>query len=617
MAALLVVPGAIINASGKAYCIKKFETANSVRVQEIATGYECVMSLSEITQSSTVSQSVPRQDLEAITAYEWDEAIRRYRIIKPLFQETSDIVSAVNKVADQESISVATIYRWISRFRATGTVSSLLRVRRKDTGMTRLNPEIEQLLGATIEDSFLTNQKLNIVRAHRNLVLRCRQIGIDPPHVNTFRKRVLELSPERVMRKREGNSAAHRFRPILGKFPGADFPYSVIQLDHTIVDIELVDEIHRIVVGRPYITVAIDVFSRMIAGYYISFDPPGMLATGICIANAILSKEKHLASFGLTYDWPCQGLPSIIHVDNAKEFRGDTLGKACNEYGIDLKFRKIKTPNYGGHIERMLGTLLKEIHALPGTTFSNPTQKGEYDSSKHATMTIREFEEWFLNLICGAHHNRQHSELCMPPIRKYEEGIVGSDERPAVGKVQVCTDEERLRIDFLPMELRTIQPYGVMLDNIVYYGEVLNRWIGAKESENLRSKRKFIIRRDPRDISYVLFYDPDACRYFRLSYQNAAFPPISLWELRAVQKWLTAQGRKKVNQEEIFAAYEQMRKIEDQAKTLTRKTRMLQERRRHHRKSQKSGDPVTVSPVPTVVDPTQVQIVPFDEVEDI
>lgn len=68
------------------------------------------------------------------------------------------------------------------------------------------------------------------------------------------------------------------------------------------------------------------------------------------------------------------------------------LKMACEEHDFDLKFRKVKKPNYGAHIERILGTLLEEIHALDGTTFSNPQEKGDYDSIEKAAMTLDEFE---------------------------------------------------------------------------------------------------------------------------------------------------------------------------------------------------------------------------------
>ena len=156
----------------------------------------------------------------------------------------------------------------------------------------------------------------------------------------------------------------------------------------------------------------------MVVGFYISFDPPDALSVGLCIANGILPKEKWLARFDITTPWPCWGIPRVIHADNAKVFRGNMLKRACEEHGIDLQWGPVATPHWGGHIERLLGTFLREIHELPGTTKSNPKERGEYDSEKGAAMTLSEFEKWLVTFIVEVYHQRVHSSLKMSPIRK-------------------------------------------------------------------------------------------------------------------------------------------------------------------------------------------------------
>lgn len=39
-------------------------------------------------------------------------------------------------------------------------------------------------------------------------------------------------------------------------------------------------------------------------------------------------------------------------------------------------------PQFGGHIERLIGTFMKEVHGINGTTFSNIKEKDNYDSEK-------------------------------------------------------------------------------------------------------------------------------------------------------------------------------------------------------------------------------------------
>lgn len=372
------------------------------------------------------------------------------------------------------------------------------------------------------------------------------------------------------MKKRIGaKEAGYKFNPILGSFPGADFPLSVVQIDHTRVDIILVDEYYRKPYKRPWLTLAIDVYSRMVVGFYLSFDPPGALGTGLCIAHSILPKEIWLEKIGVQESWPCWGFMSVIHLDNAKEFRGNMLKMACKNHNINLEFRPIATPHFGGHIERLLGVFSKEIHNLAGTTFSSPTQRKNYDSEGRASLTLPEFEKWLTLYITKIYHFKNHSSLNDSPINKWKEGIVGNKEQPGIGIIPRIFNERKLRLDFMPYEERTIQEYGAVIDHITYYHDVLRRYIHSK-TDNI--KRKFIFRRDPRDISVVYFYDPELKEYFDIPYRDTSLPAISIWEFRDVLRTLK-KNKMPINEKSIFDTYREMDDIEKKAIRETRNKR--------------------------------------------
>jgi putative transposase len=615
----VIRPGTIMEREGRRFCVRRLMSDTEFEVIDIESGEVAKRSLFDMENAKVLQTPSPRLDLIALDEEDWNLALDRFRIISSLIGLSQRTKNQVSDVAKQAGVDRATIYRWLERFESTGAVSSLLRRERNDQGKTRTDDQAEAIMKLVIRNEFLQDQAVSPTRAYREVQRQCRKEAISAPHLSTFLRRIRELTPAVLAAGREGKKSARRFQPIRGTFPGADFPYAVLQIDHTTVDIILVDETHRLPVLRPYITVAIDVFSRMIAGYYISFDPPGTVGTALCIANAILAKDKVLDELEVPFSWPCRGLPRIIHVDNAKEFRGNALKMACQEYGIDLQFRPVKQPNYGGHIERLMGTLMKEIHALPGTTRSRSTDLGNYNPERKAAMTLREFETWFANLVLGAYHHRVHSDLMMPPITKYEQGILGNEQQPGTGYPPIPDNTEKLRIDFLPFEERTVQPYGIAMDGIFYQADVLSRWIGAKATESVRAKRKFIVRRDPRNISYVLFFDPEVKQHFRIPYQNPRFPAISLWELRAIQRYLKEQGRKAENQDVIFAAFDEMRRIEDEARTQTKRMRISQAKRNQRRialdkQTASETDSQTSSTLP---DLAMDDIQPFDDVEEI
>jgi putative transposase len=322
--------------------------------------------------------------LVEFTDHEWQQAHERFEIIRPLLDDPDCTRAKVRTQAEAAGRHPATLYRWLEQYRRGGRVSTLVPTKRgMDRGQSRLASDVEAVVSTTIDEVYLSTQKRSVSYTYNEVARRCRNAGLARPHASTIRRRIKALSMQETLRRRAGGQAVrNKYAPIQGAFPDANWPLATVQIDHTPVDLILVDDVHRRPVGRPWITVAIDVFSRMVAGFYVSFDPPGMLAVGLCLAHTILPKEHWLAKHEITTPWPVWGVMDSVHADNAKEFRGHMLRKACQEYGITLQWRPVGRPHFGGHIERLLGTLNHEIHNLPGSTFSNPQARGTYDAAQ-------------------------------------------------------------------------------------------------------------------------------------------------------------------------------------------------------------------------------------------
>ena len=537
---------------------------------------------------SPASNKVDAKEVALIDQEDWAAAERCLDQIRPLLfvQRTREMVKSV---AAEMGIGLSSLYRKIEIYQRTGLVSELIPNRSGGgKGRGRLTPEAEAIITSTIQEVYLNKQKRSIKKTADEISRRLRNAKLKPAHYNTVRSRVAAVAEKERDKKRLGaRAAAQKHAACPDHFQGADWPLAVVQIDHTKFDIMLVDDIHRLCIGRPWVTVAIDVFSRMVGGIYISLDPPNSMSVGLCIVHAILPKEQRLAKLGISTAWPCWGVMQRIHADNAREFRGHMLQRACKEYSIDLEWRPVKQPRYGAHIERLLGTFNEEIHALPGTTFSNPTERGEYDSEGKAVMTLAEFERWLIAYITGVYHQREHSSLLTSPVKQYEKGILGGDDMPGRGLPRRIADEDRLRFDLMPFFERTVQPYGVVLDEVHYYSDVLRRFVNTKEPGHPRTKRKFTFRRDPRDISILYFYDPEVKDYFRIPYRDTAHPPISIWEFREARRRLEKEGVKAINEVLVFESYEQMRTIEDRARRETKRVRREKQRRRHHDQNHK------------------------------
>ncbi len=506
------------------------------------------------------------------------EAKRILAAIQPLMAMPKRRRADVEKVANDMAVDPATVYRWMKRFKRSQTLAALIREKPDGgRGGTRIHVDVEKIIKHYIENEYLTEQKPRDHVIVDKVIEACKHAGFSV-HPNTVRNRLRSV-PGRLRAERRGDvRALEKHTPTPGKFPNADFPLQVVQIDHTQMDIEIVDDEFRMPIGRPWITVAIDVYSRVVTGFVVSLEAPSAISVGLVIAHSVLPKENWLAARNIDHKWPVYGKIGVIHADNGPDFRCEAVTLGCQNNLMDIHWRLVKKPRYGAHIERLMGTIGLELKTLPGATFSNPAERGRYDSSKNAVFTLREIEYWVAEFLVGKYNNRPHSSLNkMPPVRHYEEGIYGTKTRPGRGVPPIPSDPRRLLIDFLPYEERTVQPDGITIDNVTYYSRALYRWVGSTLLDG-KTKRKFRCHQDPRGISPVFFYNDDDREYVEVPYADLSRPVISKWELDAASKLASEKGMGKVDEDAIFRAVANMRRTQAAAAEKTKQARRNQQR---------------------------------------
>ena len=546
-----------------------------------------------ITDKKDVSVQV---DLNDISDKDWQKAQKKYLAIKPLIGGAYDEYTGergYERRADETKVSARTLKRWVKSYQLTNSVASLLDKKRGwKSGKNRISKDLEKLIDDVINEHYLCKQRPSVEATIREVYKRCYRLGYVKPSESTVRRRINSISERDFLRGRGyREKAKDKFTPKAGFFPNAEYPLSVIQIDHTPVDIILVDDKYRKPIGRPFLTVAIDVYSRMITGYYISLDAPSVTSVGMCISRSVLPKTDLLLEFGLgDATWNVFGMPRKIHVDNGSDFRAISLQKSCAFHGIDLEFRPIARPEFGGHIERLIGTLMKTVHELPGTTFSNIKQKDNYDSEKNAALTLDEFETWFLTYITKVYHKSVHRSIGKTPTEQWQLGIFGDNFNEGIGIPALPSSHKTLLLDFMPGIERTIQRNGVNIGGLNYYDPSLNNFINQTDKAT-KKKQKFVFRQDPRDISIIWFYDPILKTYFDIPLANQALPAMSLWEYRQIYKQVKQQSGT-VNEALIYQAWEDMQALVETSEESTLTLRRDGQRRKFHAKSQEIHQPV-------------------------
>lgn len=498
-------------------------------------------------------------DLTGIDAASWAEALRRDELLRPLVEADSPVSrSEASAVAGRLGISQRWAFVLLRRLRADLRTSALVaRGRGRPRGLRLLQPEVEAVVEGQVRDYFATTQKPSKQDLFEAIRRECRRRGLQPPGNETVRRRLRAMDPVAIAAGRHGRKMARdRHGPAKERFEPSTQPLGLVEIDHTRVDLIVVDDAYREPIGRPWLTLAIDVFSRVIVGYYLTLEAPSSLSVALCMAHVVSDKAPWLAQRGIETSWP-GGLPAAIHLDNAAEFHAGALVRGCEEHGIVVNYRPVATPHYGGHIERLVGTMMGEVHLLPGTTFSNVAERGEYDSDRHAAMTVAELDLWLIRQIAVLYHGAPHKGLGgRTPLGVWAEAVAGGQG------LRTAPDPARVRLDFLPFELRQPRRDGIELFKFGY-------WHDALPALAARGEAKLPVRYDPRDMSRAWLRPAGEQDYLELRLKDLRRPAVTLWEWRAAGKRLRAQGRREIDEEAQFEAVEANRLLVAAAQTKT------------------------------------------------
>ncbi|MBB3036539.1 Mu transposase C-terminal domain-containing protein [Hoyosella altamirensis] len=543
--------------------------------------------------------------LLAVPEPEWEQARLRSQVIGRLAERDPVSLAAVDEAAMQLGISRRRVYVLMKRYRqGSGLVTDLV-PRRSDGGKggARLAEPVEQVIRELVRQRYLTRQKRSIASLHREIVRACAARGLPAPARNTVAARIARLNPVEVGRRRAGPESVRPLQSAGDEVPVVETILDRVQIDHTVIDLIVVDDRERQPIGRPYLTVAIDEFSRCLVGMVVTLEPPSAVSVGLCLAHAARDKRPWLEQLGVDADWPMSGKPKALYVDNAREFKSEALKRGCEQHGIAVDYRPLGRPHYGGIVERIIGTVMEQVHELPGTTFSNPVERGAYDAEKMAALTVAELERWLV-LAVATYHGTVHSTLGQTPAGRWAEAVAST------GPPATTANPSAFLVDFLPVFRRRLTRTGFVIDHVHYFANALKPWIARRDR-----LERFLIRRDPRDISRIWVLDPEGAGYLEVPYRALSNPAVSVWEHRQALARLRERGASQVDEAGLFRMIEQMRTIAETAQKATKRTRR-QRQRRTHAGTTTPPTPALAPPVPpTDLETVGRPVARFEEIE--
>ena len=158
-------------------------------------------------------------------------------------------------------------------FRDDPVTSSLLpRKRGPKKGTRQLDASLEAQIAAAIEQVYLRRERPSIKRVMGEVRRTCRAAGLAPPSMKALRARISSVSLRDRVKAREGAAqAGDQFRQVRGGLRTMR-PLHVVQIDHTKVDVMLVDDVTRACIGRPWLTLVLNVHTRVVLGLHLSLD---------------------------------------------------------------------------------------------------------------------------------------------------------------------------------------------------------------------------------------------------------------------------------------------------------------------------------------------------------
>jgi putative transposase len=539
---------------------------------------------------------IPRS-LESYSPKDQDDARRRWRYIRGLldvgWKSTTvhlPLKDAIARIAAEHSDStppsVSSVCRWWRRYASTGCDTMALVAlseRKGGRARPRLPESVELIVEEEVAAHYLRRNPPSVRLILDRILLRITEENkwrdqrdkLKPPSLATLYRRISDIPAyERAVAHMGRDAAKRRFRVVNGGLVTTRLMERV-EFDHTLLDCIIVDDEHFLPLGRPWLTVAIDAHSRMVCGYQISFSTPSAHTVLQCLVDVVSPKLEKFD--GVNCEWPAYGVPEQIVTDNGLEFHSKSLEDAALELGCSVQYCIRRQPEYKGRIERFLGTLNRAIaHHAPGTTRSNPKERGDYDAAKHACVPLSAMKRLVHKWIVDIYSQEYHRGIEARPIDAWNENL-----KLHAPKAHASIDSLRQYLGLI--ETRTLNQEGIRLFGDQRYQSDELTALAKQIGPELRLTIKYF----PDDIGYIFVQHPFERAYIRVNNTNPSYADgLPLRQHKFIRQRLREAGRRHVDEltlarERVKLADELMWWARDKKRAIRKQANRLQSQEKH------------------------------------
>lgn len=463
-----------------------------------------------------------------------ERAIFRFEIIKPLLKVSSNqrncaITSRVEEVnawsnnaqaaseklngcTYYQTVSYTSVYRWLKDYRESNNDIRALFPSYHSCGgkdKSRFEPQVIDFIKETITESYNNKERITVRELWFYVIHRITELNkfsvkqLEIPPYSSIARYITKVPEYELVAKRMGKREAEKQYQEVGNGIHVYHPLERVEIDHTPIDVILVDE-NKIILGRPYLVLAIDKYSRQVLGFSIGIsNGVGWSEVMQCIKHIMSDKSyvREIYPF-IENEWTAFGLPQTIVVDNGLEFKNNAMKDAGYQLGFVLQFCPPRVPEWKGSIERFFGTANTGLfHIMPGTTRSNPTKLADGENpSQSACLTFSNFIAIVHKWIIDVYSQDLNKGAGGKPAAIWKKGI---EEHPVAWPNSIS----EAAILLGRTAYRRISRRGIELDTLHYNSNELNKLLIQFTKENNGSEEDYLVKYDPQDLGEVYVYD--------------------------------------------------------------------------------------------------------------
>lgn len=517
-----------------------------------------------------------------------------YEIIKPIVKDEEVFdkrvrARRINQIISESSIGKTTIYRLLRRYWQRGQIKNAFLPDYNNSGAAGrrrqfvnskagrnrvygsgegvpVTEDIRKMFRIICDKYLMNENKLPIRYAYSRFgaAYKLKYPNTCEPDIPTFRQFQYFYKTEytkvtQITARTSIGEYNKDIRPLHGTATEQALgPGSRYEIDATIADIYLVDDNDPDkVLGRPTIYMVIDVFSRMVAGFYIGFDNPSFSVAMKALISSFSSKISVCEKYGISItddQWPCMGIPDVVLADRG-ELMSHQVDYLIDGIGVRLESAPPRRGDAKGIVERAFGTFQAKFKPyMPGVVTGNKVKKhGEKDYRIEAAITKSDFIETILYSILAHNLNK--------PLEKYDRAADIPESLPPVpielwrwglqnrtGRLRTV-ETSIAQVLLLPREKVTVSELGVKLWGVIYTGkEVIQTGWMHRSSEIARPKNLYAAY-DLGSVNHIYLFPDRTKNIFwvcDLSSRSREFRDMTwyrVWGRQSAQKQTLAEAK--------------------------------------------------------------------------